>query len=436
MNRVGARVAVSVATSLLVASFAVGAPVARAQTLVGDYQFQDTLGAGSGTPNFEPIGTTAFATETVDGVSRRVLVWDQGNGIRLYPTSQLNPASHYTIVMLLRVQQVDGYRRLIDFKQGGFNDQYGLYASAGSLLFYKFNTVYGGASITPNTWVQVVLTRDASANVVGYVNGVQQFSFMDTDADAIAPNDALHLFKDEDGLQEETAGAIARFRLYNDALNAEQVAGLDRLPGAFPSGSPTPTPTASSNPSPSPSASPTPSSSPTAQPTPTPTPTSSPPVGGTVVIVHDPEDVDGPLDIEKVVVRELDARYTVKLELYGDIPQSALSSQGKPGSASLYLDTAPGQGQAEAEYRVKVFHNGTEWRSQILRLSDGEVTGSGPAEKISPRTLRFMFEKNEITLEQDPIGFLAKTTFKKRNGACEVACRDNAPNRGFASSAD
>ncbi len=472
-NRLGARVAASVAAvNLLAAILVIGAPTATAQTLAGDYQFQDSFSGGTGTPPFAPIGTTTFATETVDGVQRRVLTWAAGNGLRLHPTSQLNTSTSYTIVMLVRFQQVDGYRRILDFKQDpGPDGQRGLYVSGGTLLFFKFNSIYGPASINPNTWVQIVLTRDAAKTFKGYVNGVEQFSFVDADDDAIAPKDALHFFDDAQAV-EETSGAISRFRLYRDAMTGPQVAGLDRLPGSQPtstsptptSASPSPTSTlpspsssptsASPTPSPTPSATPTsasptptttptrtptptPTPSQTGQPTPTPDPTNTPPPGPTqFVVVPDEDDVAGPLDIKSVAMRKVTFYYSLKLELFGKVKESTLRFKKSPGSAWIYLDTAPDQGPRRPEYRVRVFHDGIDWGSETQRLSDGKIVGSDIAEKLGPKTLQFTVETDDVDLQQDSIWFFGETTFTsdKKKSKCKKVCRDNAPGKGFADS--
>ena len=84
-------------------------------------------------------------------------------------------------------------------------------------------------SISDNTYVQVVLTREANGVVTGYVNGTQQFQFTDTSGIAIIDgNNSLRFFRDDGS--EASAGSVARIRIYNGALSATQVAALDRLP--------------------------------------------------------------------------------------------------------------------------------------------------------------------------------------------------------------
>jgi hypothetical protein len=74
-----------------------------------------------------------------------------------------------------------------------------------------------------------VLTRDASATVVGYVEGVRQISFSDVGGLAIVDaNDTLRFFTDDsttDG-EEDSGGTVSRIRLYDGPLTGNEVAGL------------------------------------------------------------------------------------------------------------------------------------------------------------------------------------------------------------------
>ena len=66
-----------------------------------------------------------------------------------------------------------------------------------------------------NIFVQVVLTRDASQNVYGYVNGVQEFSFVDYFGLAVLdPSVPLIFFRDAGvnpiSTNPASAGSVAR----------------------------------------------------------------------------------------------------------------------------------------------------------------------------------------------------------------------------------
>jgi hypothetical protein len=202
-----------------------------AQTVKADYRFQNTRNSTvAGAPDltdFPTVGANTFVTSTVDGQPRTVLQFPEGNGLRLAPTSGVIANGVYTIVILFEFDTVRGYRKVLDFKNGTSDS--GLYVFNDFLSF--FPGVIGTATLTPNVYYQVVLTRDAAGTVTGYIDGVQQFSFSDTSQLAeIDSNNALRFFRD-DNVQgtESSGGSVARIRLYDAALTAAQVAALDRI---------------------------------------------------------------------------------------------------------------------------------------------------------------------------------------------------------------
>lgn len=197
-------------------------------TLQADYQFQNTRNSSVGTAAaLADLGTNSFTSAVVDGTSTTVLTFSQGDGVSLTPTSGVVPNDNYTIVMLFSLQTTSGYRRLIDFKNAASDN--GLYVQSGRLNFYP-SAAGTPVSIPANTWVQVVLTRDQTGTVTGYVDGVQQFQFSDTSSHGVISSNTLRFFRDNSGTFEASAGSVARIRLYNGALTASQVAALSRLP--------------------------------------------------------------------------------------------------------------------------------------------------------------------------------------------------------------
>ena len=191
-----------------------------------DYQFLLSLASSVGSPpDLQDIGVgNSYVSEVVDTCSQFVRQFPLHNGLHLQPTAGVISSNIYSIVMLFRLDQTNGYRRLIDFKAG--TSGYGLYVYNGALNFYPFATG-PSPTISAGNYVQVVLTRDGT-NVVGYVNGMPQFSFVDSGNNGVisSAND-LRFFKD-DGTTEESGGAVARIRLFNAAMPAGQVALLDR----------------------------------------------------------------------------------------------------------------------------------------------------------------------------------------------------------------
>lgn len=198
-----------------------------------DYEFGNTRSSSVGTPpDLSDIGpgTNTFVSDTVDGETRTTLRFPQSNGVMLQPTTGVIANNEYTIVVYFKLDNVSGFRRLLDFKNG--TSDLGLYVQSGFLTFYPF-TSGPTAPIAANTYVQVVLTRTAAGMVTGYVNGVQQFSFTDSGGAAIIDsNNALRFFKDNTSggsTGEESAGNVARIRLYNCVLSAADIASLSTV---------------------------------------------------------------------------------------------------------------------------------------------------------------------------------------------------------------
>ena len=200
---------------------------ANTAELLADYRFQNNRQSSVGhPPDIVDLGTNSFASATVDSTSTTVLSFSQNNGVSLSRTTGLIANDAYTVVILCSLSQTSSYRRLADFKNG--TSDYGVYVQSGHLYFYPSSSG-SSVSISDNTYVQVVLTREANGVVTGYVNGTQQFQFTDTSGIAIIDgNNSLRFFRDDGS--EASAGSVARIRIYNGALSATQVAALDRLP--------------------------------------------------------------------------------------------------------------------------------------------------------------------------------------------------------------
>ena len=204
-------------------------PGSSSATLQVDYRFQNTLTSTVGSPPaLTNLGSNSFNSATVDGTSTTVLSFAQNDGVSFSPITGVISSNSYSIVMLFSVQQVSGWRRLVDFKNATTDN--GLYIENGKLYLYP-SASGSSTSIAANTYVQVVVTRNAVGTVIGYVNGTQQFQFTDTSSHAvISTANTIRFFRDDNSASEASAGSVARIRLYDGALTAAQVAALDRLP--------------------------------------------------------------------------------------------------------------------------------------------------------------------------------------------------------------
>jgi hypothetical protein len=210
--------------------------------LKADYQFQGSLQSSvAGSPDLQTLaannGNNSFVTEVIDGYSRQSLRFPQGNGLQLQPTTGTIANNAYTIVMLFKFDNVDGYRRILDFNNGISNS--GFYVLNGNLNFFNLNAV-SGTPIAANTYVQVALTRTSTGMVTAYVDGVPRYSFNDSSNLAlIDSNNTLRFFKDNtsgNSQGEESAGSVARIRLYDAQMTTDQLRALDRVPEGIPTG--------------------------------------------------------------------------------------------------------------------------------------------------------------------------------------------------------
>jgi large repetitive protein len=195
-----------------------------------DYRFQNTLASSIGTPpDLENIGAgNSFQSDIVDGFARVVYRFPLNNGLRLFPTTNTIPSNVWSMVFLVRYDNVVSYRRTVDTKMPP--SEYGLYVLDGRLSFYPYVTA-PAATVAASNYVQMVLTRDETNLVRGYINGVQQFAVVDASSYLVVggTNYGLRFFIDNGG--ENSGGDVARIRLFNKALTPEQVPLLDRLPG-------------------------------------------------------------------------------------------------------------------------------------------------------------------------------------------------------------
>ncbi len=202
--------------------------------LVTDYQFSDSLSSViNSPPALTNLGNNTFENVTIDDSLRRGLRFDRNDGLALFSTDGVVSNQAYSVVLLFTFNETSGARRILDFKNG--TNESGLYISDGRLNFHlsPFNDITGNnVTITPNTFVQVVFTRNAAGNVNGYVNGVQQFAFADSANAALIEANTLRFFRTHvtSVSNSSSAGRIVRLRLYGVALSSNEVAALDRLP--------------------------------------------------------------------------------------------------------------------------------------------------------------------------------------------------------------
>ncbi len=201
----------------------------QAQTLKADYQFQGNLNSSvAGAPamtNLTGSGANSFSADTVDGYARQTLRFPFNSGVSV-STAGLIPNNAYTIVMLFRFDEISGFRRVASFDNGTTDN--GAYMQDGRLEFEST----ANAAIFPNTYIQVVIVREASGLVRAYRDGGFRVNVAnDGGAFQISGANILRFFQDDVlAPTEASAGNVARIRLYDAPMTTTQVRLLDRLP--------------------------------------------------------------------------------------------------------------------------------------------------------------------------------------------------------------
>jgi hypothetical protein len=207
----------SVSISAIGASLAIGlfsAPSAQAASISHLYELNNSLADSKGGQSLVSNGGT---------VSASGYAFDADEGPSL--SNSVN-STNYSILMDFSLSQLDGYRKIIDFKDRTSDN--GLYNYEKQLSFYPGTT--GGNSFTVDTPVRLILTRNSSTSTVaGYVNGMLKMSFTDLSnlATFSEPNSIMHFFRDDTARSGEASGGLlTKLAIYDGALSAQDASDL------------------------------------------------------------------------------------------------------------------------------------------------------------------------------------------------------------------
>ena len=189
-----------------------------------------------GAPALTYGGTATYTDTTVGGQADTVLNFGAGTGLTFSNIDAGNGGANYitneyTIVLAFEFDDpTGGYDKILDFQNLGSDD--GLYRDpSGYVTFYPET---GTVSVTPNTYFEVALSRNAATQEVkAYVNGALSFSFIDDgNLGVFNPGNPLIFFKDDTVTGNEiSAGSIARLQLYNTLLTDTEVGNLNLVSG-------------------------------------------------------------------------------------------------------------------------------------------------------------------------------------------------------------
>jgi hypothetical protein len=180
-------------------------------------------------PALTDLGTNTFKTESVDGKSSKVLDFPLHHGLQLIPTAGVVGNGTYTIVLLFRLTDSEGYRRLLDFN-GSANS--GFFEVNEEVQLYPQTA--GGSGIG-TSFVQVAVSRSRSGQFKAYIDGRPAFTYADGSSKyGVIAHNVLKFFKNtaSDGVTGDDAGEVARIRLFDKVLSGDQIKGLGELPSS------------------------------------------------------------------------------------------------------------------------------------------------------------------------------------------------------------
>ena len=152
-----------------------------------------------------------------------------GAGLQL-DTSGLNASDSYTLSILFEFNQTSGFRKILDFKNKA--EDAGLYTNNGAMEFFPVGS--SGNLFDVDTFVQLVITRDNTGNLIVYLDGAEAINVQDEGAGQIGIDNVLSFFLDDiTTTGEASGGTVASIAIYDDALSSAQVQGL--TPVTYPS---------------------------------------------------------------------------------------------------------------------------------------------------------------------------------------------------------
>ncbi len=232
---------------------ALSAAVASAAPLpVAQYSFDNTLAADdAGDPALiavDPTGQngflnapvpTDFAADPQPTDNRQVYIFDSAGsnaGLILPDAGDLvSDDDTYTIELIFEIENVNGFRKLIDFESR--NNDSGVYVSSGQQSLYSDvasgNTpLRPGGSATADVFTQLFVTVDDGV-VTLYQDGASLVFLDQTESDdnfILPDGQDLTFFLDDGNGGEFSSGSVAKIALYDAALTAQDVAELAASP--------------------------------------------------------------------------------------------------------------------------------------------------------------------------------------------------------------
>ena len=204
--------------------------------MVANYQFQNTLSSTIATaPDLVPFAFGTYIPVSIGGTPTTAYKFGKNEGLSLNTTGLIS--DNYTIAALFSFDDISGWRKILDYKNLTSDNE--LYIFNGQLYFYP--VANGGPIVSPGTFLETVLTRNSTINLVtAYFDGTPVFSFTDsTPYGVISVANILNIFQDDfiTAGSESSSGSVAGIRIFNHVLTDAEVANLNLItpvPGPLP----------------------------------------------------------------------------------------------------------------------------------------------------------------------------------------------------------
>jgi hypothetical protein len=224
-----------------------GSADAGAATLRAEYRFQGSLASEvPGAPALANIGQgNRFAFERINGLGRhQVLRFPEGNGLSLSTPGLVDPANN-SMLMVFRLAETHGYRRILDFA-GGTSDT-GLYNLDGRVALYggRDGSDASEGTVLTNSYTQVTLTNAAAPGdaeqVTAYVNGDQVAAAKISKGFGLSSGEMSFFRDNRVGAfpGEESSGAVSCILVFDGTLTADEVRRVGSDPFLCPAPRPT-----------------------------------------------------------------------------------------------------------------------------------------------------------------------------------------------------